>query len=171
MQKLFPVEIYGFLIKEDKLLLIKQESGAFQGMLQLPGGIPQEGESLEDTLHRVVYEATGIEVLEPGMVLNNFVYTQIAQEQNQQKSTQESTQKGESKKPSQVYALVYILDEFDDEAFTRDKKHKNIDWYAVEDLEDKIISPLVSDALETLTGASYEYSALCDDEDECENDD
>ena len=153
MQKLFQVQIYGFLVKDDQLLLIKQKEGLYQDMLNLPGGVPEHGESIEDTLHRVVHESTGIEILEPGMVLGNYVHTVTAQD---------------NKSIVQVYSLVYILDEFDDSALAKNKNYKDaINWYSLEDLQDKNISPLVAGALATLTGAGQDYEIECDEE-ECE---
>ncbi|MGE5425554.1 MAG: NUDIX domain-containing protein [Bacillota bacterium] len=56
----FHVGVYGILIKDGKILLIKKSRGAYKGMYDLPGGGIEFGERIEETLKREFLEETGI---------------------------------------------------------------------------------------------------------------
>lgn len=56
----FHVGVYGILIHENKILLIKKSRGAYKGMYDLPGGGIEFGEKVEDALRREFIEETGI---------------------------------------------------------------------------------------------------------------
>lgn len=54
--------IYGLIRQDDKILLIRKARGPYLGMLDLPGGSPENQESCEETLVREIKEETGFEV-------------------------------------------------------------------------------------------------------------
>ena len=56
--------MYGLVIKEDNILLIKKKTGPYDGKLDLPGGSPKFGERPEETLKRELLEETGLEIKE-----------------------------------------------------------------------------------------------------------
>ena len=56
--------VYGLIIEEDKILLIKKVTGPYDGKLDLPGGSIKFLEKPEDTLKREIKEETGLEVKE-----------------------------------------------------------------------------------------------------------
>lgn len=58
--ELFHVGVYGILIKDKRILLIKKSRGAYKGMFDLPGGGIEFGEKIEDALKREFKEETGI---------------------------------------------------------------------------------------------------------------
>lgn len=53
---------YGLFIKNEKILLIKKKTGPYDGLLDLPGGSFEFGETPEETLKREFQEETGLEV-------------------------------------------------------------------------------------------------------------
>ena len=55
--------VYGSIIKNGKILLIKKARGPYTGMYDLPGGSQKKGESYTDTLKREIMEETGCEVI------------------------------------------------------------------------------------------------------------
>lgn len=56
----FHVGVYGILIHENKILLIKKSRGAYKGVYDLPGGSIEFGEKVEEALKREFIEETGI---------------------------------------------------------------------------------------------------------------
>ena len=53
---------YGLVVKDGKILLIKKKTGPYDGLLDLPGGSFEFGETPEETLKREMLEETGLEV-------------------------------------------------------------------------------------------------------------
>lgn len=53
---------YGLVVKDGKILLIKKKTGPYDGLLDLPGGSFEFGETPEETLKREILEETGLEV-------------------------------------------------------------------------------------------------------------
>lgn len=51
--------IYGVCLEQNKLLCIKKSTGPYRGRYDLPGGSPQKGEGLTETLRREILEETG----------------------------------------------------------------------------------------------------------------
>ena len=56
--------VYGLIIENDKILLIKKVSGPYDGLLDLPGGTMEFGERPVETLKRELKEEVGISILE-----------------------------------------------------------------------------------------------------------
>ncbi len=55
---------YGILIENNKILLIKKNSGPYHGLLDLPGGTIEFGERPIDTLKREFKEEVGITIID-----------------------------------------------------------------------------------------------------------
>lgn len=51
--------IYGIAQKDNKILMIKKSRGPYMGLLDLPGGKMEQGETTEETLRREIQEETG----------------------------------------------------------------------------------------------------------------
>lgn len=54
--------VYGIVIENNKILLVKKAKGPYTGKLDLPGGTMQFGEKPEQTLKREMLEETGIKI-------------------------------------------------------------------------------------------------------------
>ena len=54
--------VYGVCIREGRILCICKTRGPYRGRFDLPGGTPEEGESLVETLRREMLEETGYKV-------------------------------------------------------------------------------------------------------------
>lgn len=57
------VGIYGLIIKNNAIILIRKSRGPYTGTLDLPGGRAEFGKTPYETLVREVQEETGIQVL------------------------------------------------------------------------------------------------------------
>lgn len=64
MKQLKHIGVYGLLIKDNKILLIKKSGGPYDGKLDLPGGTIEFNESIEDALIREFKEEVGIDILD-----------------------------------------------------------------------------------------------------------
>ncbi len=72
-----PVPAVDFLISKDdnsKVLLVRRKNDPFKGMLSIPGGFINEGETAEDAMTRETKEETSL-VVEPIAILG--VYSPI----------------------------------------------------------------------------------------------
>ena len=64
MKQLKHMGVYGLLIKDNKILLIKKCGGPYDGKLDLPGGSIEFDEGIEDALIREFKEEVGIDILD-----------------------------------------------------------------------------------------------------------
>lgn len=64
MKQIKHIGVYGILIENGKILLIKKCGGPYNGKLDLPGGTIEFNESIEDALVRELEEEVGINVLD-----------------------------------------------------------------------------------------------------------
>ena len=62
MQRLKHLGVYGILISNEKILLIKKANGPYKGMLDLPGGSLEYKERPIDTLKREFKEETNLNI-------------------------------------------------------------------------------------------------------------
>ena len=58
------VGCYGLIINGDKIALIKKARGGYKGLLDLPGGGIEYGETPEETLVRELMEEAGVNVID-----------------------------------------------------------------------------------------------------------
>ena len=68
--------VYGVLIEEEKILLVKKSRGAYKSKYDLPGGSFEHGEKPIETLKREFMEEVGIEVKKVNIMDANSVVVQ-----------------------------------------------------------------------------------------------
>ncbi|OAB36718.1 NUDIX hydrolase [Paenibacillus macquariensis subsp. defensor] len=76
MKKYTHLGVYGILIHDDQILLIKKSRGPHKGKWDLPGGTIEFGEEPYETLMREFYEETGIVELD-GKMRTAISYTLV----------------------------------------------------------------------------------------------
>lgn len=59
---------YGFIIKNDKIALIKKARGGYTGLLDLPGGGIEHDETPVEALHRELKEEAGVTVIKEELI-------------------------------------------------------------------------------------------------------
>lgn len=59
---------YGFIIKDDKIALIKKARGGYTGLLDLPGGGIEHDETPIEGLHRELMEEAGVTVTKEELI-------------------------------------------------------------------------------------------------------
>ena len=64
MKQIKHIGVYGLLLKDNKILLIKKCGGPYDGKLDLPGGSIEFDEGIEDALIREFKEEVGIDILD-----------------------------------------------------------------------------------------------------------
>lgn len=62
MKQIKHIGVYGLIIQQGKILLIKKNGGPYDGKLDLPGGTIEFSEDIEDALIRELKEEVGIDI-------------------------------------------------------------------------------------------------------------
>ena len=74
--------VYGLIIKDNKIVLIKKVGGPYNGKLDLPGGTVEWGETPEQTLIRELNEEVGIDVIKYELFdANSIIFEWIHKEE------------------------------------------------------------------------------------------
>lgn len=79
----FHLGVYGILINDGKVLLIKKSRGPYKGMYDLPGGGIEFGEKIEEALRREFLEEAGIALDNISFVSNNECFSDYTNDQNE----------------------------------------------------------------------------------------
>lgn len=66
------LSVSGIVLRDDKVLLVRQSYGPAKGLLIIPGGYLQEKEMPDKALEREVYEETGVVVKTHSLVAIRF---------------------------------------------------------------------------------------------------
>jgi len=64
MKQIKHIGVYGLIIKDNKILLIKKNGGPYDGKLDLPGGTIEFNETIEEALVRELQEEVGIDIID-----------------------------------------------------------------------------------------------------------
>jgi len=59
-QKQFHFGVYGVIESNNQILVVRKARGPYKALLDVPGGKPEHGESLKETLKREINEETGL---------------------------------------------------------------------------------------------------------------
>ncbi len=127
------IGVYGIIIKNQKIALIKKARGGYKGKLDLPGGSMEYGESAEETLRRELMEEAGV------LVNNAFlddVFTTTIKWQMTDNTIEDLYHIG----------IIYKVNDFSNEL---KKEADNIDslgadWYSFEELKSLELSPFAN---------------------------
>lgn len=57
------IGVYGVIIRDGKIALVKKANGGYKGLYDLPGGGIERGEEPIETLHRELMEEVGVKVI------------------------------------------------------------------------------------------------------------
>lgn len=79
----FHVGVYGILIQDNKILLIKKSRGAYKGMFDLPGGSIEFGEKTEEALKREFIEETDIILSDYNFIGHNEYFCDYLNDANE----------------------------------------------------------------------------------------
>jgi len=128
--------VYGRIVKDGKILLIKKARGPYTGLFDLPGGSQELGESLADTLKREIMEETGCEVIKAeNERFRSVIFADF---------TKESGEKG----VLQHNAVLYDVEIKGEPKTVGDGLDSNgAVWVNVKDLNDKNATPYVLDCV------------------------
>ena len=76
--------VYGSIVKNGKILLIKKARGPYTGLYDLPGGSQEKNESYLDTLKREIMEETGCEVVKAeNQRFKSIIFSNFTKESNE----------------------------------------------------------------------------------------
>lgn len=127
----FHLGIYAIVLKGQQILLIKKGAGPYAGMLDLPGGRPEHGETIEQTLKRELLEETGVIMHESKLFDNYSFVVEWRNAENIQESFHHM-------------AMVYLVESYDDSGLIYEmNRHDSLGarWYALSNLTKDMLSP------------------------------
>lgn len=127
--------VYGVIIENEKILLVKKARGAYTGKLDLPGGSIEYGEKPIETLRRELMEETNCEIKNIKLIdANSAVVNWLHHEE--------------------MESMHHIGIIYEAEVINRDIKldadgqdSLGACWYDIKELSKEDISPLTYDAL------------------------
>jgi len=131
--------IYGLIVKNNKILLVKKSRGPYIGKLDLPGGSAEHGESVDQALSREIIEETGIKINKYNLFDN---YTAVVDF---------TDDRGEIS----MYhvGLIYLIKSFDDSKLVKENDFEDTlgaDWYEISKLTKDQLSPFAFNAITAL---------------------
>ena len=134
------IGVYGIIIKNNNVALIKKAIGGYKGKLDLPGGGMEHGESAIETLKRELMEEAGV-LVKRAHLLDVVTYTFKWQ---MEEDVIENLHH---------IGILYVIDEFENELKS---EPDNIDslgcsWYQIDKLNQNEITPFAKLALEKIT--------------------
>lgn len=123
--------VYGIILKDNNILLIKKSRGPYKGKLDLPGGRPELNETHLETLIREVIEETGVVIIEAEL-FNNY---KIIVTYNNESGIEETIHHT---------GVVYLVKSYNDSKILTDMHIEDslgAEWYKIKNLTHEILSP------------------------------
>ena len=135
MEKTRHLGVYGLIIEDNKVLLVKKSRGAYTGKLDLPGGSIEHGEKPEETLKRELLEETNCNIKDYKLLDANSVVVEWIHHD----------------KLESMHHIGIIYDvKIENHNIKKDADGQDslgANWYNLQDLTLDMISPLTSLAL------------------------
>ena len=135
MEKTRHLGVYGLIIEDNKVLLVKKSRGAYTGKLDLPGGSIEHGEKPEETLKRELLEETNCNIKDYKLLDANSVVVEWIHHDKLESMHHIGI----------IYDVIIENHNIKKEADGQDSLGAN--WYNIDDLSSDIISPLTTLAL------------------------
>lgn len=136
--------IYGIILKEKSILLVKKSRGPYTGKLDLPGGRPEQGETLIQTLAREIVEETGV-IIQKALPFGN--YSTMVQYINKDSVHVEFHHTG----------TIYLVETYNDTQLIQEMDTEDslgAQWYPLDSLTQDTLSPFALQALTELNKSS-----------------
>jgi len=130
--------VYGILINDDKILLIKKSRGPHKGKWDLPGGTIEFGEEPYETLKRELYEETGITEF-IGTIRTAKSYTIIYQYKEKENQLEELHHIGI------LYNVELISNDFELRIYGDGQDSLGAKWIHIEELKSIETTPFVKE--------------------------
>lgn len=131
--------VYGVIVEDNAILLIKKARGPYTGTFDLPGGKLEHGESIVDGLSRELREEIGIDTKDFSLIDNYTWKVDFDYE-------------GESISMHHV-GLVYRVHDFDVSKINQDITFEDVEgckFYAIKDLKKEDLSPFANFVINNL---------------------
>ena len=135
MEKTRHLGVYGLIIENNKILLVKKSRGAYTGKLDLPGGSIEHGEKPVETLKRELLDETNCNIKECKLLDANSVVVEWIHHEQLESMHHIGI----------IYDVIIENHNIKKEADGQDSLGAN--WYNIDDLSSDIISPLTTLAL------------------------
>lgn len=135
--KKFHFGVYGIVLKQESILLIKKNRGPYTGKFDLPGGKPEYGETPTETLIREVMEESGVKVQTMSIFDN---YGTIACEIFQN-SIKENTHH---------VGMIYLVSSYNESGLIHAMEHEDSSgalWSPIHTLTEDVLSPFAFHAI------------------------
>ncbi len=133
------IGVYGILIKDNHIALVKKACGGYKGKLDLPGGGMEYGEQALMTLNRELMEEAGVDVLEATLI--DVITTTIKWQMTDNKI-------------EDLYhiGIIYSINSFTNELKSEPDGIDSLgaDWYNLADLRETELSPFANWAVKKI---------------------
>lgn len=140
----FHFGIYGIVLKDNAILLVRKSRGPYTGKLDLPGGRPEHGESPMETLYREILEETGVRIdIDKTLMFDNLSIVV------------EYTQDGQAISLHHV-GMIYMAHSFDETNLLQETTLEDslgaewYQWYPADNVAHEALSPFAQIVINAL---------------------